>query len=200
MHKRGFTIVELAVVLVIIGIILGMAIKGKQLVEAAKIRAEVSKIHKFEAAVYTYYVLKNELPPYGTYQIIDNESFIELGLLTAKDLQSEFAVDDDTAWMFHTCRLNADSYFTRPNQTTALTEVFNNVCVSMGKWWQPNNAMSYSYTNPRHACYIENLIDDNDLLGGEGRHMYVKQNTVIDFNDCSIVSETAPLYYGYKVF
>jgi prepilin-type N-terminal cleavage/methylation domain-containing protein len=53
--KKGFTIVELAIVLVVIGIILGMAVKGKALLHSARIKAEVAKLNKFEAAVATYF-------------------------------------------------------------------------------------------------------------------------------------------------
>lgn len=37
-QQSGFTLVELAIVLVVIGLILGMAFKGKDLIDSAKVK------------------------------------------------------------------------------------------------------------------------------------------------------------------
>ncbi|MCX7823428.1 MAG: prepilin-type N-terminal cleavage/methylation domain-containing protein [Syntrophobacterales bacterium] len=53
--QRGFTIVELAIVLVIIGIILGAVLKGQELINNAKIKRVYNQYREILAAVYTYY-------------------------------------------------------------------------------------------------------------------------------------------------
>ncbi len=53
--KKGFTLVELAIVLVIIGIILGAVLKGQELIYNAKVKRVQSQIKEFTAAFYTYY-------------------------------------------------------------------------------------------------------------------------------------------------
>jgi prepilin-type N-terminal cleavage/methylation domain-containing protein len=52
--RKGFTFVELAIVLVIIGIIMGMALKGRSLIEGAKTRSEIRKIERIQAALSTW--------------------------------------------------------------------------------------------------------------------------------------------------
>ncbi|MDW8095054.1 MAG: prepilin-type N-terminal cleavage/methylation domain-containing protein [Caldimicrobium sp.] len=52
---RGFTLVELAIVLVIIGIILGAVLKGQELIFNAKVKRLQSQAKELMAAVYTYY-------------------------------------------------------------------------------------------------------------------------------------------------
>jgi prepilin-type N-terminal cleavage/methylation domain-containing protein len=52
---RGFTLVELAIVLVIIGIILGAVLKGQELIFNAKVKRLQSQIKEMIAAFYTYY-------------------------------------------------------------------------------------------------------------------------------------------------
>jgi prepilin-type N-terminal cleavage/methylation domain-containing protein len=52
---RGFTLVELAIVLVIIGIILGAVLKGQELVFNAKVKRLVSQTKEMMASLYTYY-------------------------------------------------------------------------------------------------------------------------------------------------
>lgn len=53
-NQKGFTLVELAIVLVIIGIILGGVIKGQELINNAKVK-KIPQMHKeISAAVYAY--------------------------------------------------------------------------------------------------------------------------------------------------
>lgn len=53
--NKGFTLVELAIVLVIIGIILGAVLKGQELIYNAKVKRVQSQIRESIAAFYTYY-------------------------------------------------------------------------------------------------------------------------------------------------
>lgn len=52
--QSGFTLVELAIVLVIIGLIVGGVLVGQDLIKAAEIRASVTQIEKFNAAATTF--------------------------------------------------------------------------------------------------------------------------------------------------
>lgn len=51
---HGFTLVELSVVLVIIGLILGAVLLGRDLIKAAEIRAAVSELSTIQAAVVMF--------------------------------------------------------------------------------------------------------------------------------------------------
>ena len=53
-NAKGFTLVELAIVLVIIGIILGAVLKGQELINNAKIKRVYNQYREISAAVYTY--------------------------------------------------------------------------------------------------------------------------------------------------
>lgn len=59
--QTGFTLVELAIVLVVIGLILGMAFKGKDLIDSAKVKNMQAQYNKVSAAVNIYY------EKYGSY-------------------------------------------------------------------------------------------------------------------------------------
>lgn len=52
--QQGFTLVELAIVLVIIGLIVGGVLVGQDLIKSAEIRATVTQIEKFNAAATTF--------------------------------------------------------------------------------------------------------------------------------------------------
>ena len=52
--NKGFTLVELAIVLVIIGIILGAVLKGQELINNAKVKSVASQYKELLAAIHGY--------------------------------------------------------------------------------------------------------------------------------------------------
>lgn len=53
-NSKGFTLVELAIVLVIIGIILGAVLKGQELINNAKMKRAYNDVRGVTAGIYTY--------------------------------------------------------------------------------------------------------------------------------------------------
>lgn len=60
--NKGFTLVELAIVLVIIGLIVGAVLKGQDLIDNAKSKKFVSKSRAWEIAEWTYLDRKGVFP------------------------------------------------------------------------------------------------------------------------------------------
>jgi prepilin-type N-terminal cleavage/methylation domain-containing protein len=60
--QQGFTLIELSIVLVIIGLIVGGVLVGQDLIRAAYVRAQISQIEKFNTAVNTFYGKYQALP------------------------------------------------------------------------------------------------------------------------------------------
>jgi len=61
--NKGFTLVELAIVLVIIGIILGAVLKGQDLIHNARIKKFINDAgRKFEVATWTFYDRNGKFP------------------------------------------------------------------------------------------------------------------------------------------
>ena len=53
-QEQGFTLVELAIVLVIIGLLLGAVLKGREMIENAKYKNFANQISGYTAAMYTF--------------------------------------------------------------------------------------------------------------------------------------------------
>ncbi|WP_130538032.1 prepilin-type N-terminal cleavage/methylation domain-containing protein [Thiomicrorhabdus indica] len=52
--QKGFTLVEIAIVLVIIGLLLGGVLKGQELIENSKVKSVTSDFENITAAYYAY--------------------------------------------------------------------------------------------------------------------------------------------------
>jgi len=61
-HKQGFTLVELAIVLVIIGLIVGGVLVGNDLIRAAEVRAVMTEKEKFITSVFAFKNKYNCIP------------------------------------------------------------------------------------------------------------------------------------------
>ena len=61
-NQRGFTLVEIAIVLVIIGLLLGALLKGQEMINSAKIKRVVKQADELRAAALTYQDLYKFLP------------------------------------------------------------------------------------------------------------------------------------------
>ncbi len=62
MNKKGFTLIELSIVLVIIGIIIGSILKGQELIKNAKAKRVLNDTRGLEAMIWTFYDRKNRFP------------------------------------------------------------------------------------------------------------------------------------------
>lgn len=61
-QKQGFTLIELSIVLVIIGLVAGGVLVGRDLIKASEIRATISQKISYDTAVNTFKLKYNGLP------------------------------------------------------------------------------------------------------------------------------------------
>ena len=60
--ESGFTLVEIAVVIIIVGLLVGGILKGQALVENSRVSTIVSQVGAIKAAAYTFHDKYNQFP------------------------------------------------------------------------------------------------------------------------------------------
>lgn len=158
--QGGFTLVELAIVLVIIGLILGMAFKGKDLIDGAKVKSIAAQYNKVQAAFNIYFerygaypgdgcgvvaagattcagakngILNNAQEAAAAMTLLQNTN-----LLSAADIQSPFG----GAW--------GVSMSTNALLGVAGTNYFSMVAAGIPQ----------ASADPRYVCALDRMIDD----------------------------------------
>jgi prepilin-type N-terminal cleavage/methylation domain-containing protein len=156
--KKGFTLVEMSIVMVVIGLIIGMALKGKSLLDSATIRSEVNKLSLMQSAVATLLTTSsgdgslNELPKDNTthtYHFIETDFLINKGLLSAKDVSYN--------------NINHEIYFCEYPSGNGLFETDDNNTDSMLCAKTPG---TWAY---KFHCVAEVMFDDQKVNAGKGR-------------------------------
>lgn len=175
--KKGFTLVELAIVLVVIGILLGLVLKGKSIIDAANSRAETTKLSRIKTAVQSYFTKYDRLP--GITSLSEGAKFssknvydalIDDELLSPKD----FVGLDDTYWAFIGCRTvdgtgnNNKRWVNSPIQNQA------NLCVYLTGTppetiTNTDATMKDNKFDGSFICQIESSLDDMNSYNGMGR-------------------------------
>lgn len=88
---KGFTLVELAIVLVIIGIIIGAVLRGQQMIESAKLKRLYNQQREIIAAIYSYY------DKYGRFPGDDNNANARWTVTTSGDNDGQIETTTTTA-------------------------------------------------------------------------------------------------------
>jgi prepilin-type N-terminal cleavage/methylation domain-containing protein len=204
MDKRsGFSVVELTIVLIIIGIVIAMVMAGTDFLEKSRIRTELAKVNKYAVAIASYYARNSELPEqiiYGgqPYIFYKPEDLYNFGL-TPNDFKSSFQIDrDNISLLIASCWLKSSgispnieySYDTDATKNSTVSGMF---CI----WY--NNYYSH------YLCHLERVIDDAKFRTGDalmwGTDKIALGADIWETTGCDNATlRTKTGYYGYKIF
>jgi prepilin-type N-terminal cleavage/methylation domain-containing protein len=169
MRKRAFTIYEMAIVLVIIGIIMGMLVKGSSMIRTAQLRQELWKVEKIRAALSVFERQTSQCPGNICDDTAANTRYkdaitdlVDSGLISDSDFVSNFDILN-TRWALFPCVTGGDGTY---------TDVGSMLCVAMYKGTidtRPTVATRIDATPFSVLGGYELYFDDNHTDTGIGR-------------------------------
>jgi prepilin-type N-terminal cleavage/methylation domain-containing protein len=110
-NEKGFSLIELSIVLIIIGLLVSGITGGASLINSARVRATMSEVTNYRIAVNTYYSTKGYYPG-------DDSS---VAASTSKDGMINTILEVEKAWNDLYVVNAIDREHTIPTTTTALT-------------------------------------------------------------------------------
>lgn len=78
-NKTGFSLVELSIVLVIIGLLIGGVLAGQSLIESFKLNSQIQQLQQIDTAYYNFRTKFKQIPGDSSYFVVpgDNDGIIE---------------------------------------------------------------------------------------------------------------------------
>lgn len=180
--QSGFTLVELAIVLVIIGLILGMAFKGKDLIDGAKVKSIAAQYNKVQAAFNIYF------ERYGAYPG-DGCGVLAAGATTCAGAKNGLLNNANEANAAMTLLQNTNllsaadvqSPFGGPWRVTSSANTVLNAGVGNVNFLSmATNGVPQVTADARFVCALDRLIDDGINTSGNVRSTTAAYNAATD--------------------
>jgi prepilin-type N-terminal cleavage/methylation domain-containing protein len=162
--KKGFSLVEVAIVLLVLGLMAVIVFRGGILIHSSEVRAEVAKINKNATAVSLFYSEVNAIPGYDNdsspdngshYGRIDIDNMTDEQFITELDLESKFSPN---RWeYYHGITPDLDNA-TDDNATYIVDLPVRTI------------GLSIEQVEVRFLCSLERMVDDFNFRNGNGRY------------------------------
>jgi prepilin-type N-terminal cleavage/methylation domain-containing protein len=185
---KGFTLIELAVVLVIVGVIIGMAFKGLELIDTANTRSEIQKMLKIRNSLAAWISVDTKTEAAGDFRFEDNTSRIPN------------SIDADCVYKFADLDGLTDEDGLNPFGSPWY--VLRGVAKEEGHDLENNGGDSFflysNFLSRRFVCYAEILMDDDNTTTGTIRTSFTDTemaHPIGCYADLSNDPETTRFYY-----
>ena len=164
----GFTLVEMAVTILLIGLVMVMIARGFSVYEAAKVRKEINKIKTFESALMAYSDFSGgELPGVlGGDGRLDMSGVIQMGMIPASIFKSDMD-GMNFNWVLIPC--SRSGYPGDPINEYIIDGhlVSFNIC-ALANSTDPLTASLNYVMDSKLVCFLESVLDDKNTRKGLG--------------------------------
>jgi prepilin-type N-terminal cleavage/methylation domain-containing protein len=193
--KKGFSLVEVAIVLLVLGLMAVIVFRGGILIHSSEVRAEVGKINKNATSVSIYYSELYAIPGYNktdspstlpaTLGLIDIEDMIDQQFITESDLESNFSPNK---WeYYHGITPDNGTTFTDDNRTYMVDTNIRTI------------GLSLKQVEVRFLCSFERMVDDYNFLNGTGRYFTGGMPTNPRYAPAAFVADDSLFDKCYKI-
>jgi hypothetical protein len=192
--KKGFSGVEVAIVLLVLGLMAVIVFRGGILIHSSEVRAEVGKINKNATAVSIYYSELNAIPGYdnasspstdaATLGLIDIDDMIDQQFITELDLESKFSQNN---WEYY--HGITPNFTIPPVGEDNRTYMVDNNIRTIG--------LSIKQVEVRFLCSFERIVDDYNFLNGTGRYFTGGEPTL--YNHAAFAADRTLFDKCYKI-
>ncbi len=193
--KKGFTVIELAIALLVIGIIIALGIKGASLIGAAEIRSDIRKLQRIGTGVAAYYSKYNEFPGQRADGTFTNQQIVADLIHESLVTDDDFVLSLENNRFLHVVGCDIEAATGGNRNFTADLNSSEGICAIVQQT-HPENATSefttYNLTITfNFACQIEVRLDNRDFDTGDATAQNLMGTSLPDsvFNDCGFTDQ-----------
>jgi prepilin-type N-terminal cleavage/methylation domain-containing protein len=162
--QSGFTLVEIAIVLVIIGLLLGGVLKGQEMIKNAEIRSVITDVKGITTAMYAYRDRYNAIPGDDAAAVVNSSSATGVANGDGDGVidYSGADVEDDQFFL----QLRAANLLTGSGTTAPTHSLGGSLSIENGEYNFNGNLVCLSGVDGADAIIIESKEDDGDATTG----------------------------------
>jgi prepilin-type N-terminal cleavage/methylation domain-containing protein len=192
--EQGFTLVELAIVLVIIGLIIGGVLVGQDMIKSAEIRATIGQWEQYNSAVNTFRDKYRYIP--GD---INGTRSVEFGLTT----RTGAAGKGDGNGLLQACAATAAAGLLAGCETTMFWRDLNEVSLMDGYYRAATDALTAWSTVQVPTVFPETKLGRGNywtVFSAEGKNWYEIANiTAIDAAGAYTMTSALSPFEAYNI-
>lgn len=209
--KKGFTLIEAAILLIVVGLVVAMVVGGSSLIDSGKVKAEMQKINQIQTAYTSFYTAYNRPPGGSTNELHMStpkaiyDDLVRSGFLTVEQFEAKYL---NGFWSFVGCSKSSDSDSNNTYWKIEPLDAEAGVCLVATEVdprydTEDNRDNPFSRNNARFACYTEIMLDDKNIRGGNGMMNKTSVSYLFDYDNCDKGSEetfTGGVDYLFKIY